>query len=746
MNFTDIPEQELIRFLTNTELFSELDRETLRFLLPRLELIHLSFNQVLMSQGDPGDSLYLIQSGKLGIVIKDDEDREIVVAERLVNESVGEIALLTGEKRSAKVIALAPARLIRLSKSAFEDLTNEHPPALEHITGAIIQRLQQSQLQQVLHASKLFEGLSDNALADLESRLAVTMLNSGDHLVYEGEDSDSLHIIISGRLQVVSLLQDGSHKVWTELGRGQTVGEMGILTGEKRSASVLALRDTLVARLSKESFHWLMAAHPDMMTRKFAGSIVKRLWNQVQGASRDINTLATFTVVPGSHSARLDEFCKSLCMALSDFGPTLHINSSRLDQMLDKKGVAQTRTQDASNINLVRWLSEQESRYRYVIYQADVDTTPWTERCLRQADRVLMVCQPQSESEVIENPVLPRTRQPSGETTLVLMHEQPHVNPVNTRFWLDAFKPERHHHIRRLNSQDYNRLARMLTGNSVGLVLSGGGARGLAHIGVIRAIEEAGMNIDLIGGTSIGGIMAAQYAMGWNSETMLENTKRVISKNNKLQYTLPIISILTGASWKNFIQELFGDIRIEDLWLNYFCCSTNLTESRLNIHDSGSLWKAARASSSIPGIIPPFYNHGRLLVDGAVLNNMPVDIMRERNNGGSIYAVDVGSDGMKDKNFTEFEPVLSGWKLFFRRQKKNRPVPGIISILMQSAIMGSQLTQQNTQRMADLYINPDVGDYSLLNFDVVDQVAEQGYRCAVEKISEWREEKNKKPL
>ena len=742
MNTIDISEQGAIEFLKSTVLFSDLDHETLRFLNSKLENIVLSDGDILMQLGDPGDCLYLIKTGKVAIIIKDSNGADVIVAERDSNESVGEIALLTGEKRSAKVTALEKTQLLRLSKSAFDDLTREHPPALKHITQAIIQRLQQAQLQQILHVSNLFEGLNDDALTDLENKLSVTMFNSGDYLVNEGEDSDSLHIIISGRLQVVTPLPDGSHKVWAELGRGQTVGEMGILTGDKRSASVYALRDTLAARLSRESFHWLIAKYPDIMTRQFAGAIVDRLWKQVQGTSRNTNTLATFTVVPGSQEVPLDEFCSSLSTALTQFGPTLHLNSARLEQLLDKKGIAQTRIQDASNINLVRWLSEQETRYRYVVYQTDTSPTPWTERCFRQADRILMVCDPESEPKTSELLDLQRKQHLTVNTSLVLLHEQSTKNPTKTGVWLNNVQPERHSHIRRFNMPDYNRLARILTGHSVGLVLSGGGARGLAHIGVIRALEEAGLEIDMIGGTSIGGIMAAQYAMGWDSEMMLENTRRAVSMNNKLQYTLPVISILTGASWKNFVMELFGEIKIEDLWLNYFCCSTNLTESKLNVHETGTLWKAVRASSSIPGIIPPYFDMGKLLVDGAVLNNLPVDIMQERNNGGAIYAVDVGSDGMKDKNFNEFDPVLSGWRLFFRRHKKSKPVPGIASILMQSAIMGSQLTQKTTQRMADLYIKPDVSDYSLLNFDVVEPVAEQGYRSAKEQIERWQNEKH----
>ena len=191
---------------------------------------------------------------------------------------------------------------------------------------------------------------------------------------------------------------DGTLKVWAELGRGQTVGEMGILASGKRSASVYALRDTLVARLSKDSFYWLISKYPEVMTNQFSGAIVNRLWKQVQGISRDRNTLATFTVIPTSPDVPLDEFCGALSKALAHFDPTLHLNSQRLDQLLDKKGIAQTRMEEASNINLVRWLSEQETRYRYVVYQADAAPTPWTERCLRQADRILMVCRAQSKT------------------------------------------------------------------------------------------------------------------------------------------------------------------------------------------------------------------------------------------------------------------------------------------------------------------------------------------------------------
>ncbi len=529
----------------------------------------------------------------------------------------------------------------------------------------------------------------------------------------------------------------GSDKVWTELGHGQTVGEMGLLTGDKRSASALALRDTLVAKLPQKSFLSLLAKYPEIMTKQFAGGIVNRLWKQIQGTSRDINSLSTFAVIPANQDTFIDGFCHTFTEALAQFGSSLLLNSERLDDFLNKKAAAQTTYDDASNISLVRWLSEQETKHRYIVYQTDNSATPWSERCLRQADHILIVCPGSTKCRLGEVSLLLDRESRKINTSLILLYKHQFQSPRNTKSWLKQIQAETHYHIRQYQQRDFKRLARLLTGHSVGLVLSGGGARGFAHIGAARALEEAGLEIDLIGGTSMGALMAAQFAMGWNAQTMLENTKEAISKFYQMDYTLPLVSLLTGNAWGNFLLALFGDSQIEDLWLSYFCCSTDLTNTQLRTHELGSLWKSVRASTSIPGLIPPVFDNGSILVDGAVMNNMPVDIMRQRNNGGSVYAIDVGS-GMNDNDIDQFEPVLSGWKLFFQRHKKqHNNIPRMISILMQSATMGNQLTRKLTQRLADLYIKPEVGDYSMLDFGNIEPIAEQGYRSAQKQIEQW---------
>ena len=237
----------------------------------------------------------------------------------------------------------------------------------------------------------------------------------------------------------------------------------------------------------------------------------------------------------------------------------------------------------------------------------------------------------------------------------MLLHTSHTVAPIDSIKWIQKTRLESHIHVREKNEKDFKRLARLLTGNSASLVLSGGGAHGFAHIGAIRAMEEAGLEIDQICGTSMGALLAAQHAMGWDAKKMMEKSKEAITKHYKMDYTLPVVSLLTGRSWGDFLETLFGDMQIEDLWLNYFCCASSLTDAKLKVFDSGLLSKYVRASSAIPGIVPPIYDNGGLIVDGAVLNNMPVNIMQERCSGGAIYAVDVGDglDGRQQKPFSQ---------------------------------------------------------------------------------------------
>ena len=495
-------DQDTATFLKTTSLFSALDEETLHFLAPKMESISLQNEQVLMEAGDPANCLYIIEQGKLDIYIQNEKQQEILVASRYSGESVGEIALLTGENRSAKACSNGSTELLSLSKPHLDLLETENPAAFKKIIQAIVHEFQRTLIQQILRASNLFENLTEDILSDLESELGVEMLKSGDYLIHEGDDSDSLHFIISGRVQISSVQKNGKLRIWDELGRGQSVSEMGILTGNKRSASVIALRDTVVAKLSEDSFFRLMVKHPRLITRQFAGNLINRLWRQLDNSGRS-NTLSCFTVVPANSDYKLDDFCHNLTASLAQYGSVLYLNSERVNNILGRGDAAQTPYEDAYNIRLVQWLSEQEINHRYIIYQTDDTATNWTERCFRQADRVLILSPAKSTPKIGEACATLNQFNQNIDKTLVLLHDQDSTSPSNTQIWLNKTAPNTHIHI---HHDDCNRLARILTGHNIGVVLSGGGARGFAHIGALRALEESGLAIDQIGGTSMGAL------------------------------------------------------------------------------------------------------------------------------------------------------------------------------------------------------------------------------------------------
>ena len=217
-------------------------------------------------------------------------------------------------------------------------------------------------------------------------------------------------------------------------------------------------------------------------------------------------------------------------------------------------------------------------------------------------------------------------------------------------------------------AEDLGRLARILAGCAIGVTLGGGGARGFAHIGVIRALEEARIPIDMICGVSMGAIIAGQYAMGWDWPTMIRSNKRLLADRRlNTDLALPLFSLSSGRRFRSALKTFFGEIEIEDLWLSYFCTSCNLSSSELVVHRRGRLWWSVNASNAIPGLLPPVLDGGQLLIDGGVLNNQPGDLLKEVCGGPVIVSmVSPRKDLAMDESFTE---MPSAWR--FLRSRLN---------------------------------------------------------------------------
>jgi predicted acylesterase/phospholipase RssA/CRP-like cAMP-binding protein len=589
------------------------------------------------------------------------------------------------------------------------------------------------QLDQALRAGRLFEQLDEPVLSALRGELEPVLVRGGEVVVREGEPSDALYVVIQGRLRVVAEGGNGEATTLHELRRGQSVGEIGILTGGVRTATVYAVRDSLLARLSREGFDRLLAAHPQAMVRQFAAPVIRVLQDRTLHARQASKEVATIAIVPVDSRVGVSAFAAQLAAALGAHGSTLHLNS-------------RTPTEDPASVGIVRWLSEQEASHRYILYEADSTATQWTERCLRQADRIVLVGEAGGRPErgEIERALLPDEGAPAlAQRCLVLLHPPDTTYPSGTAPWLEARRLDAHYHVRRDDRADLARLARLLIGRGVGLVLSGGGAAGFGHIGAIRALREAGIPIDRIGGTSAGGFVACQFALGWDDATVMAKNRVAIA--HKFDYTFPITALMAGGEMTAVTREMFGDAQLEDTWLPCFCVSTNLSRAEMVVHERGPIWKYTRATTSIPGLVPPVIDGGDMLVDGGLLNHLPTDVMRQRGDCAVVFACDAAAAATptRTRHAPPYETSLSGWKVLWRRLSPfgaPMKVPTIGQILMRVAIFNAAQRIESARGLADFYLRLDLRKYGLLEFGKLEGIAAAGYESARSAVATWRED------
>ena len=729
-------EAELLAYLKAHELFAKFSAAILQDFLAEMAWVCLPVGETLFRQGDPGGFLYLVFQGRLQVAITREDGTEMIVAEVGPGKPLGEIQFLSGGTRTASVTALHAAALLKFSRTAFERLTDQNPEILRQMAEIIRQRLRRDQLVAML--PNLCGPVDTAILKDLELETEWLSLSQGAALFRQGEPGDSFFLLISGRLQAVVFDARGQPRIVGEIRRGETVGEIAMFTGEDRTATVLAMRDSELVKFSQTGFERITALYPKLMLR-IMQTLIKRLQktqNSVQAASPVLN----IAVASADPETPLNDFTERLVNALALIDQTLHLSSDRVERLLDMPSVAQTPEDDPNNIRLAAWLDEQEAKYTTIVYETDRFDSPWTRRCIQHADRILLVAQAAANPTPgkIERTLLSaRQNVTNAHQILVLLHPNGHRLPSNTSQWLAHRRVKGHQHVRWNVPADFERLARFLTGNAVGLVLGGGGARGLAHIGVIRALAEAGIPIDMVGGTSIGGAIAALHAMGLDYRELLRCNRKIWIESKPFNdYTLPLLSLIKGRKFEQVARVVYGATQIEDLWTNYFCVSTNLTTTEAVVHQAGLLARALRATAALPGIAVPLVEQRNLLVDGGVLNNLPVDIMRELG-GGFVIAVDVSPE----KDLTvECAQFPSPWKVLWQHFFPAQPpvnVPNIVDLLMRATMVGSIHQTNAVKTAADIYLQPPVARFKLLDFKAFDEIVQVGYEYARKKLEDW---------
>jgi len=576
------------------------------------------------------------------------------------------------------------------------------------------------------------------ALREAEEALEWMSAPAGTVLIREGDPPDYLYFIISGRLRITTGSGVDLRQI-ADLGRGELVGEIGVLTGEHRTAGAIAMRDSEVVRLPQAEVLRMAYQSPQMLLR-INRILAQRLRVELTAKPRSQLLQLTIAVVALEPGASVRELTAAVVQSLERLGPVAHVTRDRAEREFTRVGAGVDPAEDGE---FLAWLSEQETKNHFVVFEADSAPGRWTDLCIRQADRIALVARAAAD----ERPAAVEERinqlNPTARRELVLVHAAG-SRPEGTRRWLDGRTLAAHHHVVVSDPTLTGRLARRLVGQSIGLVLGGGGVRGYAHIGAWRAIEEAGIPIDVVGGTSVGAMMAAGMATGRDAREM-DELGRIFAGAGISDLTLPMVSFFSSRSVSSLLHEHSGGSRIEDLWRRYFAVSTSLRRSEPVVHTRGPLWKAARASAAIPGLFPPVATpDGDLLVDGGIMNNLPVDIMRSFCERGPVIAIDLSVQTERTEQY-RFGPAVSGWRVLWSRMNpfvRNVEAPSIITTLLRTTEAGSvhRMRTGEVIRMADLVVHPPMEQVGLLDLRNFEALMQLGYESTVVALDRWLKE------
>uniref|UniRef100_A0A8C3G8T1 lysophospholipase n=1 Tax=Cyclopterus lumpus TaxID=8103 RepID=A0A8C3G8T1_CYCLU len=730
----------------------------------RVTLHQVKAGSVVARQGDQEVSIQFVISGLLHVyqrMIDREEETRLFVTHP--GELVGQLAVLTGEPLIFTVRAQRDCIFLSISKTHFYEIMRVEPKVVLNVAHTVVRRM-------------------SSFVRQIDFALDWMAVEAGRAVYRQGEKSDSTFIVLSGRLRSVIMKEDGKKELIGEYGRGDLIGVVETLTHQNRATTVHAVRDSELAKLPEGALSSIKRKFPQVVTR-LIHLLGQKILQQVNGpltarslalhtpgskwdAGNQASNLSTVTVLPVSEEVPLTAFTLELQHALMAIGPTLLLTSEVIKQRLGAAAL-----DSVHEYRLSSWLGQQEDLHRIVLYQTDYTLTPWTQRCIRQADCIIIVGLGEQDPVVGELERMLEGSAVRAQKQLVLLHREDGPPPTGTVDWLNMRSwISRHLHLscpRRVFSKrslpkllelyqrvfekpadrhsDFSRLARVLTGNAIALILGGGGARGCSQVGIMRALCEAGIPVDLIGGTSIGSLMGAIYAEDRSHSRMKMRAKEWAMEMTSvfkkvLDLTYPVTSMFSGAAFNSSISNVFKSKQIEDLRIPYFNITTDITASAMRVHTDGSLWRYVRASMSLSGYLPPLCDpkDGHLLMDGGYINNLPADVARSMG-AKVVIAIDVGS--RDETNLTNYGDSLSGWWLLWKRLN---PLAEKVKVLNMAEIQTRLayvccVRQLESVKSSDYceYIRPPIDRYRTLEFGKFDEIAEVGYQHGKTVFDVW---------
>ncbi|RYP27271.1 hypothetical protein DL768_011257 [Monosporascus sp. mg162] len=696
------------------------------------------------------------------------------------------------------------------SYRSFIDVVAKTDVYVGFIPRATIEKLMERYPTVLLTMAKRLTHLLPKLLLHIDFALEWVQVNAGQVLFRKDEESEAIYLVLNGRLRLIENRKDGGMNVRAEFGQGDSVGELEVLTESARTGTLHAIRDTELVKFPRTLFNSLAQEHPNITikiskiiaarTRLLVGSPLNSGTDTASGTSANRTSsplnLRTVAILPIRSGTPVVEFGNRLLNALAQVGAPNGATSLTQSAILSHLG--KHAFNKMGKLKLSQYLADLEEKYGLVIYIADTPVnSPWTQTCITQADCILLVGLAEGTPEVGEYEHFMLNMKSTARKSLVLLHADRYSPPGLTRSWLRnrVWINGGHYHLqmafrtntvpvhqaprkggptlkervqilqaeiqkytsRRIRHRpyyspdapykgDFHRLARRLCGKSIGLVLGGGGARGIAHIGIIRAMEEAGIPLDIIGGTSIGGFIGALYARHADVVPMFGLAKKFSGRMASmwrfaLDLTYPSVSYTTGHEFNRGIFKTFGNHQIEDFWLEYYCNTTNISKHRQEIHTSGYAWRYVRASMSLAGLLPPLCDEGSMLLDGGYIDNLTVSHMKSLG-VDIIFAIDVGA--LDDDTPQAYGDSLSGIWAFWNRWNPFSSVPNpptLAEIQARLAYVSSVDALERAKTLPGcIYMRPPIDEYGTLDFGKFDEIYQMGYKFGQDFLKKMKDE------
>jgi len=721
-------ESKIYNTIINTEFSNYLDDSTIHELSKIMSVVDYNKSDYIYVKNEKILKFLIIHSGICEVIDNDGN----VIRKLRENDFFGLISLFTNASKNYDLISVEDTRIFELDKGDLIELTLKFPNIKKELLNIVNEKIFNPEINAAI--GKIAKEVDQKSIDELKKDISWKTLNDSEILFNEGDAGDSCYIVMSGRAEAIKNYGKDNEIILGELKKGDIIGDMALITGEKRSATIKASKLSRLIYISKKSFDKVMYNNPKALM-EVSKALINRL--KYKDPKDTLNKNIIVGIVSLINDKNTQNFFTTLNNSLKSFGSIEDLNEITINLDSDKENLD-------FDILLENIISNNDF---LILHSVDTNNLKWKKNIIKYSDQVIILGDPvklnnisNEESEIFDN----YSKIKPNKFWLVLNHNEDTIIPSKTKKIISIRNGIKTFHVKNNNSNDIRRLARFITKQTIGLTLGGGGAKGFAHYGIYKAMNELNIPIDVIGGTSAGAIIASQIALGYSLNEIININKKVNALKMFKEYGFPYMSLIKSYKVEQAAKISAGDSDIEDLWIPFFAPATDLTNSKLLVFDKGPLWEAIRSSGALPGIVLPHFMDKNIIVDGGLMNNLPVDIMKN-NYGGKIICSSCSLDKSMKTSITgipnQFKLLMS--KLFDKTnfEKNYHYVPTITDIVFKTSVVASASQIDENINMSDLFLELPTSEFGLteMNDNSMMKLIDVGYEYSKPKLQEFKD-------